>query len=230
MLAELRTVLETTPTGASRAEYAAAIIEANCVQKPTTASRHLTNQRLGELYALDPSVALFRVLRRLWDRDAPGRPLLALLAALARDPLLVATAPVVLALPEGGDLRRGPLTAAIRAAVGERLNDATLDKVVRNAASSWTQSGHLTGRTFKTRRIVQPTAAALAFALFLAHAAGFQGDDMLHSGWTVTLDCTAAAARGLAVEAKRLGLIDLRAAGDVFEVDLARLDLGMARS
>jgi len=38
------------------------------------------------------------------------------------------------------------------------------------------------------------------------------------------LDCSPAAARDLAVEAKRIGLIDLRIAGDVVDLVLDRLD------
>lgn len=224
MLAELADVLDATVHNASRADYAASIVEANCLRKPTHSSRQLTNQRLGELYALDPAVPLFRILRRLWDLDRAGRPLLALLAALARDPLLTATSQAVLSLPPGAELLREPLKVAVRGAVGERLNDATVDKVVRNAASSWTQAGHLVGRTFKKRRLVQASPATVAFALFLAHSAGFRGEELLASGWVAPLDCTPSTLRGLALEAKRLSLLDLRTAGDLFEVGIERLD------
>jgi hypothetical protein len=110
------------------------------------------------------------------------------------------------------------------------LNDSTLEKVVRNAASSWSQSGHLVGRTFKKRLIVQGSAASAAFALYLAHAAGFRGQELLTSGWVAALDCSPSGARGLALEAKRVGLIDLRTAGDVFEAGIARLDPWKGRS
>ena len=43
-----------------------------------------------------------------------------------------------------GELARQQITDALSRAVGDRLSDSTLDKVVRNAASSWTQAG---GRT-----------------------------------------------------------------------------------
>ena len=99
-------------------------------------------QRLGELYALDPrGCQIFRVLRRLWLVDVPGRPLLAMLCALARDPLLRSTAPAVLALPVGTELVRSTFLDEIREVVGGRLNESVLDKVARNAASSWAQSG-----------------------------------------------------------------------------------------
>jgi len=229
MLGELTAVLAATPLDASRSDYAAAIISGNCLAKPTASTRRLTNQRLGELYALDPSCAVFRVLRRLWPHDASGRPLLALLAALARDPLLRATAQPVVSLPAGSELPRLSIKAALREVVGERFNDAILDKVLRNAASSWAQAGHLQGRTFKVRRRVEATPGAVAFALYLGHLAGFRGEELLSSGWAATLDCSATLVRSLALEAKRVGLIDLRAAGEVLELGLERLDPRLAR-
>jgi hypothetical protein len=127
-------------------------------------------------------------------------------------------------LPEGAEFRRGAMRKALLRIVGERLNESTLEAVVRNAASSWAQSGHLHGRTFKVRRIVRPTPAAVAFALYLASAAGFHGEDLLSSGWIRTLDCSGSRALNLAMEAKKMGLIDLRAAGDVLDLNLDRLD------
>jgi hypothetical protein len=224
MLTEFTAALAAIPGEASRGDYATAIVSGNCLAKTTSATRRLTNQRLGELYALDPASAIFRVLRRLWARDEPGRPLLALLAALARDPLLRATAQTVVLLPMGGELPRALIRAALHDVVGERFNDAVLDKVVRNAASSWAQAGHLQGRTFKVRRRVEATPGAVAFALYLGHLAGFRSEELLTSGWSAILDCSPTSARSLALEAKRMGLIDLRGAGDVFEVGLERLD------
>ncbi len=230
MLDDLREVMAATARGASRTEYAAAIIEANCLSKPTVATRRLSNQRLGELYALDPKVPLFRVVRRLWDVDAAGRPSLAVLAATARDPVLAATCPVILALSPGAELQREQMRSALRTCVGNRLNENVLDKVIRNAASSWAQSGHLQGRTFKKRRAVTATPASAAYAMYLAHAAGFRGADIFASGWLRILDCTPADGRERALEAKRLGLIDLRMAGDVIELKLGRLDPTMMRA
>src|ERR1700727_1493235 len=89
MLAELSAILTVVPRSATRQEYVNAVVEANCLAKPTTSTRRLTLQRLTELYALDPEVPIFRILRRLWDVDSEPRPVLALLAALARDPLLM---------------------------------------------------------------------------------------------------------------------------------------------
>lgn len=230
MLSELTTLLEAVPLEASREEYAAAIIEGNCLSKRTLATRRLTNQRLGELYALDTDIALFRVLRRLWSADPKALPLLAILAAIARDPLLAASCAAVISLPMGAEFQRDPLKAALRSLVGPRLNDSVLEKTCRNIASSWTQSGHLGGRTIKRRQMVTPSASNAAYAAYLAHSAGYRGDAIFSSEWFSILDCDPSLGRHLALEAKRLGLLDLRISGQVVELNLARLDPLTARS
>jgi hypothetical protein len=224
MLDELTAVLAAVPANGSRQDYIQAVVDGNCLGKPTTSTRRLTFQRLSELYVLTPEIAIFRVLRRLWEAGSNSQPLLAILAALARDPLLIATSEAIVPLAEGIELRRRAMAEQLRAAVGDRLSDATLDKAVRNTASSWTQSGHLSGRTFKVRRQVTATPATVAFALYLGNCAGFRGDELLTSGWIKTLDCFPSRALDLAIEAKRLGLLDLRVAGDVFDLNLDRLD------
>ncbi len=230
MLQELSRVLEATNQDARRADYAAAIVDSNCLLKPTAATRRLSNQRLGELYGLDPMIPLFRVLRRLWDIGADGRPLLALLAATARDPLLAATCPAIVAMPVNSELQRDALKGVLQTAVGDRLNDSTLEKVCRNAASTWAQSGHLEGRTFKKRRMVMPSPTAVTFAIYLAQAAGFRGAEIFSCGWLRVLDCDPSQARELALDAKRSRLLDLRMAGDVVELNLSRLDPYAARA
>jgi hypothetical protein len=169
MFEELRQALLATAPEARRGDYAEAIIEGNCLSKPTSSTRRLSNQRLGELYGLDPTIPLFRVLRRLWDIDSGGRPLLALLAAIARDPLLAATCPAIVFLPANADFQRDTMKSALRSVVGNRLNDSTLEKVCRNAASTWAQSGHLEGRWRMPS--TSPTRPAFA-ALKSSHAPG----------------------------------------------------------
>lgn len=224
MLTDVAAAFSATRSDAQRAQYADAIIKQNCLHKPTVSTRRLSMQRLSELYALDPAVPMFRILRRLWQIDDPGRPLLALLASIARDPLLLATASVIIPMPVGNEFQRTEMKAVLDRVAGERLKPPILDKVVRNTASSWTQSGHLQGRTFKFRRRVQPTAPTVAFALFLGYTAGFRGEELLSSGWLTVLDCTVSSARQLSLDAKRVGLLDVRMAGDVVEFGFERLD------
>lgn len=224
MLEDLTTVLEACPVQATRNVFTAAIIEDNCLGKQTIATRKLSCQRMSELYSLDPDVSVFAAMLRIWQIDKTGQPLLALLCAIARDPLLAATVPAIIALPIGEEFRRDDMRRALRAAVGERLNENTLEKVVRHTASSWTQSGHFDGRTFKRRHAVSPTAGSVAYAMYLAHIAGFRGKNLFNNDWIAVLDCSPSRAKELALEAKQMRLLDLRTAGDVVEISFRPLD------
>lgn len=227
MLRELSELLDMLPANASRSDYRTAIVEENVLAKPTQSARLTTGRCLTQLYGLDPDLPLFRVLRRLWEfeRSSPhGRQLLGLLTALARDPLLRITAGPVLGLGAGEELVRTEFAASIRRETGPRFNDATLNKIAVNAATSWTQSGHLDGRMRKTRRIVSPTPAAVALALWLGESEGRAGLRLIDSRWAAVLDLPGGAMLEYATQASRLGLIRLRAAGNVVEVSARALD------
>lgn len=223
MLVELTALLNACPRDCSRAAYVSAAVEENALGKQTAATRKLTVQRLSELYCIDPAEPLFRILRYLWNRDQEGRPLIALLCALARDPLLRATSAAVLEMRAGEELSRQSMTNAVRHQVADRLNDATLDKVVRNASSSWAQSGHLDGRVRKFRRKVRVTPGALTYALILGFLQGIRGARLFESEWTQVLDASPGELRPIAMEAKRLGYLDLKIAGEIVELGFSTL-------
>ncbi|HDM75246.1 MAG: hypothetical protein JRI35_08620 [Deltaproteobacteria bacterium] len=223
MLKELALLLEDQEPNAPRDAYVSAIIDQNCLGKRTVSTRKLTCQRLSELYGLDPSTPLFRVLRHLWQVDENGRPLLALLTALARDPLLRVTSTTILQMPNGEELMRQKLMNALRQSVEDRLNTGTLNTTVRNISSSWTQSGHLKGRVRKIRQKVKPTPIVTAYALLLAYILGARGGGLFNTLWAKVLDTPVEELISLAIEAKRLGFLDLSQAGGVIEVSFARM-------
>jgi hypothetical protein len=223
MLDELSVLLRVANPSASRADYRALIIEENCLGKRTVATRKLSCQRLSELYALNTDVLLFRVMRQLWQSDGQSRPLLAILLAMARDPLLRMTAPPIIQLRPGEELTRQALTNAFVQGTGSRFNEAVLNKIVRNTASSWTQSGHLEGRTHKYRRLVCPTPAVITFAFLLGYTLGARGALLFKTLWTMILDVSNDELISLATDAKRLGYLDLKMSGGVTEVSLSRL-------
>jgi len=213
MLDELSALLRQCRADASRGDYVRALVDENCLGKHTLSTRKLSLQRLTELYGVDAGVPLFRLLRVFWDADEKAHPLLALLAALARDPLLRATAPVVFGMKPGEEIARQRMTDALAQAVQGRLNDATLDKVVRNTASSWTQSGHLEGRSRKRRLKVVPTAASTAFALLLGFLMGNRARNLFETVFSGALDRDPHELTFLAMDAKRLGFLDIKSGG-----------------
>ena len=148
-------------------DYVAAIVGHNCLGKPTAATRVLSAQRLSE--AVRPR----STCRSSASCDPSGHSTKApspCLPSSSRSRAIPAafTAPSVVALRKGDEFARGPMRQALREAVGDRLSGETLDKVARNAASSWSQAGLLTGRTFKFRQQVEPTFTPVALALLLA--------------------------------------------------------------
>lgn len=223
MLEELSALLASSGEAARRAEFTRLIVDENVLGKSTASTRRITAQRLGELYALDSSVPIFRALQRLWAVDREAQPALALLCSLARDPLLRASAPAILALREGQGFDRDALAAALRSHTGNRLNPSILEKVARNAASSWTQAGHLSGRTLKRRQRIRATPASVTFALLLGYLQGLRGTALWRTSWCEVLDSTPESLSSVASRASLAGLLRFRQSGEVIEISFPEL-------
>ena len=224
MLDELRALLASCGPDATRDDYLAAIHNDNCLgQAHGGDSENLESASFGVICDSTRRCFCFRIMRRCWYADRAGQPVLALLLALARDPLLRASVPPILRMRPGEELARQQLTDALNQAVGHRLNESTLDTVVRNVASSWTQSGHLRGHSRKVRQTVTPTAANTAFALLLGHLAGKRGTTLFESLWAQVLDSPPGELVHLAMDARRLGFLDMRQSGGVIDVAFSRL-------
>jgi len=218
MLRELTQILTAVPESASTAAYRSAIVEENTLGKKTESTRRLTFQRLSELYALDPSITLFRVLRKLWGWDPTGRPLLALLCAAARDPLLATTAEHVIRARIGEPVTATDLDHVLEGTTAGRLNASSRHKVARNAASSWTQAGYLKGHLRKTRTKPVVSPGAVTYALLQGYLMGLRGKALLNSLWTRLLDSPTDEVIRFAMAASRRGWMDFGAAGDVVEI------------
>lgn len=223
MVEELSALLAAVEVGATRDDFVRAIVEDNVLGKSTASTRRLTAQRLSELYALDTSVPIFRALSRLWAVDRESQAVLALLCSLARDPLLRATAPAVLGLRTGQSFDRDAIATALRLYAGSRLNESTLDKVVRNAASSWTQSGHLSGRTLKRRQHITPTPASVTMSLFLGYLQGLRGPSLLRTNWCNVLDSAPETLANIAARSSMAGFMRYRQAEEVVEINFPDL-------
>ncbi len=229
MFADLEELLRAVATDADRAGYGSAVVEENVLGKKTFANRRESLRRLRELYALDPRVPLFRVFLRLWREASAGRPLLAVLAALARDPLLRATAAPVVRLEPGVGFQRPILIGPLREAAAGRLNEAMIDKVARYTASSWTQAGLLEGRVLKVRRRTDPSPETAALALWLAACEGYPVRRLLESPWCRLCDTSRPELLQLTLQANRLGYIHARAAGDLLMIDTTMADPARSR-
>ncbi len=223
MLSELSLLLEAVPPRGSSDAYKRAIIEENVLLKTAAANRKKTLRHLRELYVLDERDVLFGALRQLWDYDPPSRPLLALLVAVTRDGLLRATASIVTETPQGAPVDAGMLSEGVSAAFPYRLAEPVRDKVGRNTASSWTQSGHLKGRAKKVRVRAHASAGAVVYALLLGHLNGIRGLPLYGTMWARLLDASATELDALAFSASQRGWMEYRRMGEVAEFGFSKL-------
>jgi hypothetical protein len=220
MLGELRTLLASRAEDSTRDEYQRAAVEDNVLGKTSTSSRQRSFRYLRELYGLDIREL---GLRKLWDYDIEAQPLIALSSALTRDPALRGTATAVLRAPVGTQITADDLAAAVADAYPNSYSDSIAHKIGRNAASTWTQSGHLAGRTKKLRRRANPRPASVAYALFLASLGGREGDLLFESLPVQAQDAPTHALKELAREASRRGWLDYRSIGHVTEIGFGYL-------
>lgn len=218
MLAELESVLVSVPSGSNAADYRDAILMRNVLAKTTESTRQKSLRHLRELYALDESVSIFALLRKLNTVDPASLPLLAVQVAWARDPLFRATTAPILDATEGTRVETACLSQAVEEVFPNQYSEVSRNAVARHAASSWTQSGHLVGRAKKIRSRVKPSPVAITLAMFLGNGAGFHGPAIFSNPWCRLLDLTADQSRTRALEAHRAGLLNLRAVGEVVEL------------
>jgi len=223
MLTELDFLLGALSPSATRDQYRAAVIEENVLGKRSVSNRKLSFQRLSELYGLDPSLPLFRILRHLWEQDPQARPLLALQCSLARDPLLRATAPAILNAKIGQPLGTPDLDAALQQAHSIRLNPSILNKVARNAGSSWTQGGYTAGRSKKVRTQPCVTPGNMAFAAVLGTFQGARGELLLDTPWVGMFGKSRSELYALAHTASMRGWLTYRNLGAVIDLQAAPL-------
>src|SRR5438309_3395010 len=115
MLREMSLLIGASDDGATYADLHLLAVEENVILKSTLSNRKEVLKRLRELYGLRREITLYRALRDLWPYAGAEQPLLAFLCAAARDPLLRATAPLMLEQPEGAAVPPQMLEAEVEA-------------------------------------------------------------------------------------------------------------------
>jgi hypothetical protein len=221
MLSEATTLFATVPATASLATYHHTVVDDNLLLKRTVSNREKTFRFLRELYVLDPTDPVYAALRTLWDADLPGRPLLALLNAVYRDDVLRPSADAILATRPGTPMGKQELAAAIAARYPNRFGENSLDKIGRNVASTWTQSGHLVGRVAKTRAAPATTVGPATFALLLGWLDGHRGLALFDTLWAKLASTGPNDLDALAFAASNRDWLRYKRLGDVVEIDFA---------
>ena len=225
MVSSLQRLLAIVPSDSPPASYRAAVMDENVLGKQTASGREWAFRQLRRFYALNPQSLLFRALRDLWDHDKASQPLLALLCALARDPVLRASASVIIATEPGQTVTSADFEAAIEAKFPSAYKEITRRTTAQKVASSWDQSGHLhqerPGSKIRTR--VCPTSANTTYALMLGYLEGSRGQALFKTLWTRVLDQPVSHLIDLAGSASQEGLLEFRSAGGIMEVTFHQL-------
>jgi hypothetical protein len=199
-----------------------AIMRDNLLGKPSIRARQAALYRLRQLYGVGEAWPICTIFRRLWDKDRDGRPMLALLCALARDPPLRDGAAAVLDAPLGERVQWPAIAAAFEARYPGRLGEKTAKSLAQHAASTWTQAGFLRGKVRKERIRAKPTPTAAAYAALTASLCGFGGMRLVECRWLDVLDRPIEDRLSLLRQAEGLGLARVRSTGDVLEIDVRR--------
>jgi hypothetical protein len=218
MFGELSLVIEHVAPEAKADDYVDAIVGQNILGKPTQTTRERTASRLLQLYALDRSRPVFRLLRHFWAADATARPMLAYLTAAARDPLLRESTPFVVSISVGDPVDSRKVADFLEGQYPSRFKPSTLLSTAQNLGSTWTQAGYLAGKTNKKRSRPVVTPVVATFSLVLGYLCGMRGRRLLDTPWTRMLDRTPAQVADLAIEASRQGWLNYKGAGSVVEI------------
>lgn len=221
-------LLRGLPAHSAAETYREAVVSENLLGRPTQAGRLRTYRHLRELYLLDPGDIRFAALRHFWDVEHAARPLLAGILAFTRDELLRASWGAIARATPGSVVSSEDLTNVVAERFARTMGASTLGKVGRNTGACWTQTGHLTGRNPKVRTAVDARPAAVAFAAYLGYIDGGRALNVLDNPWSALLDVPVAGRLDALERAHDAGLLTLRVAGHVVEVDFAHIG-GRAR-
>ena len=218
MFADLSLVLEHVGRNGKATEYFAAVVDDNILGKPTQTTRKRSAHRLAELYSLDQNMAVFRLLCHFWAADATARPMLAHLAAAARDPLLRDTTPFIMAAPVGVAVTSAQIFEHLSEKYPKRFKASTGTATAGRLFSSWAQAGYLAGKRNRKRNRPVVTPVVVTYALLLGYLCGRRGKMVLDTIWTRMLDRTPAEIADLATDASKQGWMNYKAAGSVVEI------------
>ncbi len=200
------------------------LLTENILAKQTENNKTQTANFLKRLYLLDDNAASFRVFHYVWGlAPESDKPLLALLLALSRDFLLSESVDLIKNTSIGLKVAVNNIEDCIESAYPKRYTPKTLLSLSQNIASSWKQSGHITGRTKNIRTKINPGYHAVAFALFLGYLDNLRGDFLFHTKWIKVLDSTEKEIKALAHEAAKRDLVQFQFAGSVTVVNFNTL-------
>lgn len=223
MLNELTVLIRGTRSDASKEALQKVVVEENLLGKPTASSREKTFFHLRRAYGLDVNTALWRVLRQFAKQEPQALPLMALVLIYSRDLQLRKSFDLVSTLKPGDELPRIRMEEWLEQAFPGKYSKAMKKSTAQNVNTTWTATGHLTGRSHKFRARPKPHWLATTYAMFVGYLAGIRGQVLLDSVYARLVGVDPLTAADHLSIASAHGLLRFRNAGGVVETDFSNL-------
>jgi hypothetical protein len=223
MLLEMRTLVRAMPLTVTRDDFIKAIVEENVLEKRTLSSRRKSLRHLIELYGMDPSKVLFRVLWQLGHTDIDSLPQLCLVCAYARDPQLRRSFELIRTLRLGEAIERTTMEQHLENGFPGRFSPAMKKSMAQNVNTTWTFGGHLAGKTKKIRQFPEPRPISAAYAMFVGYLSGLRGERLLDSPFAALVSSNRSQLEVALSLASAKGLLSLKKAAGIVEFDFSSL-------
>jgi len=224
MLDDLTALLAAVPSpSASLKDYEQAVIEENCLAKPTLAARSETWKRLRKVYKLDFADPLYRLFHTLWTLNPSCRPLLGFQYAWVYDSVIRDSCRHFLPMAVGTAITPQATSKWVHETYPDKYSEASVKSVGRSINSSWYQGGYIEGVHDRVRKAVVPQVENVVFALYVGLGMGLAGTGLFQSPMMELLDAPDTALIALAEQAARQGILKFKHIGDVIEVDFDSL-------
>ena len=223
MFLEFRNLVREMPPSATKEDFARAVIEENVLEKPTLSSRRKSLRHLIELYGMDSSKVLFRVLWHLGHTDSESLPQLCLVCAYARDPQLRRSFELIRTLRLGEAVERTTMEQYLENGFPGRFSPAMKKSMAQNVNTTWTFGGHLSGKAKKVKQLPEPRPVSAAYAMFVGYLSGLRGERLLDSAYAALVAGNRAQLEVALSLASAKGLLSLKKAAGIVEFDFSNL-------
>jgi hypothetical protein len=223
MLLEMRALIRSLPIAVSKAEFIEAVVEENLLQKPTLSSRKKSLHHLVELYGMDVSKPLFRVLWKLGHDDLESLPQLCVVCTYARDAQLRHSFGLVRTLRAGEPLSRTAMEGHLETGFPARFSPAMKKSMAQNVNTTWTFSGHLTGKMKKFRQMPEPTPTSAAYSMLAGYLSGLRGERLLESAFGALVASNRVQLEAALSFASAKGLLSFKRAAGIVEFEFSNL-------
>jgi len=223
MLHEMTDLVRALPLTATKDDFSKSIVDENILAKPTLSSRKKSLRHLVELYGMDTSKTLFRILWNFGHADIDSLPQLCLVCAYARDPQLRQSFNLIRDLRHGEVLDRVAMEESLELGFPDRFSPAMKKSMAQNVNTTWTYSGHLSGKARKIKQNVEPRPLSAAYSMLVGYLTGLRSERLLDSTYAALVASNRSQLLPALSLASSQGLLSLKNAAGIVEFDFSNL-------